>query len=252
MKKILMVLLAAMVVFGFTACDESTPAPSEITETTVASYFNQFATTHIFNEIIAAFDNEGASDEISGLTATFIAGADKNDDETAIDDTLDKVVFTYNANEQRYNGFANVNGEAEGAANANKVDQRLVSGAITLTVYGNAAGTEFTAQSFALAGDGLSLSDAQEKTAEGKAYEKLPNLTVNINDFAVAFAASKAPTITLEKSGEDYIVKSITGTVSAESLADSSNVSGSVTVLPNNFTCSFATIVELLVAAASK
>ena len=236
MKKILMVLLAAMVVFGFTACDESTPAPSDVKTSEVVAYFNNFATKHIFGEINTALNAENKStDEISNLSAVYTPAVEAAEGVEAQDA---KIVFTYTATDMRYNGEIEEGG-------ADKTNHRLVNGNITLTVTGTVSdGTTFTATDFTFAGTDLRLTDAQT----GKDYETLPALTVDIKDFAVDFVSGKEASITLKTTGTGD--SAVTAPVAIEELqansADLTKAAGSVVVKPNNISYDFSEIVALL------
>ena len=237
MKKILMVLLAAMVVFGFTACDESTPAPSDVKTSEVVAYFNNFATKHIFGEIGTALKAENKStDEISNLSAVYTPAVEAAEGVEAQDA---KIVFTYTATDMRYNGEI-------GEGGADKTNHRLVNGNITLTVTGTVSGeTTFTAKDFTFAGTDLRLTDAQA----GEKYETLPALTVDIKDFAVDFVSSKEAVITLEKgTGDDAVLAPVAIAELQANSADLTKAAGSVVVKPNNISYDFSQIVALIAA----
>ncbi len=243
MKKILMVLLAAMVVFGFTACDESTPAPSDVKTSEVVAYFNNFATKHIFGEINTALNAENKStDEISNLSAVFTEAVTDDPDTDDVNEAAPaKIVFTYTATDMRYNGEIEEGG-------TDKTNHRLVNGNITLTVTGTVSGeTKFTAKDFTFAGTDLRLTDAQT----GKDYETLPVLTVDIKDFAVDFVAGKEADITLEKegTGDDAVLAPVAIEELKANSADLAQATGSVVVKPNNISYDFSQIVALIAAA---
>ena len=175
MKKLIVIALSVMMLFSFTACNNSTPADLEIG--IVADYFGAFATNHIFNQVDLELGENTDSDEISGLTTTYTP---------AVDAQPAKITATFTAENLRFNGKA---GNAEN-------NQRLANGTVTVIVEGNVVGTTFTGTKMTFRGSDLNLSDNPDNYTTETAKNQLPNITTDV-EITAPFAEDGAPVITI-------------------------------------------------------
>ena len=151
MKKILIALLAASMLFAFTACeDDSSSSPDNIDAATVKSYFQSFATDHIFNEINELLTTETDTDEMANL-------------DFSVSEDVKTITASFDATSLRFNG------KADGT------DARTANGRITVVINGSVSDTTFTATGWEFKGNDLDLTDVSTS------QDKLPSITVDVN-----------------------------------------------------------------------
>lgn len=212
MKKLIVIVLSVMMLFAFTACNNSTPANLEVG--IVADYFGAFATNHIFNQVDLELGATG-SDEISGLTTAYTAQSG---------DVPAKITATFTAEDLRFNG------KADNADN----NQRFANGTVTVTVEGTVEGTTFTGTKMTFSGTNLSLSDNPDNYTN--ADEQLPGINVDV-EITAPFEAGSAPIITINTT--DNTATDITNANTEDTDAIGINwldddATGYVLVKPNN------------------
>ena len=181
MKKLIVIALSVMMLFSFTACNNSTPADLEIG--IVADYFGAFATNHIFNQVDLELGENTDSDEISGLTTTYTPAVEAS---AGVEAQPAKITATFTAENLRFNG------KADNAEN----NQRLANGTVTVIVEGNVEGTTFTGTKMTFSGSDLNLSDNPDNYTTETAKNQLPNITTDV-EITAPFAEDGAPVITI-------------------------------------------------------
>ena len=165
MKKLIVIALSVMMLFSFTACNNSTPADLEIG--IVADYFGAFATNHIFNQVDLELGENTDSDEISGLTTTYTPAAEAS---AGVEAQPAKITATFTADNLRFNGKSD---------NADK-NQRFANGTVTVTIEGTVEDTTFTGTKMTFSGTDLSLSDNPDNYTTETAKNQLPNITTDV------------------------------------------------------------------------
>ena len=148
MKKISIMLLAALMLFAFVACDDKTPAPEAATAeeiSLVADYINALEQADIKSDLAAAYTAAGTEQE-NGLTVAEAQGEDKN------------VVVTF---KNYTNGVGN--------SQSGLSEVKIVSGKVTLSLYDGE--TQVTGDKLASDADGYKIVvenvkfTAKDKTA---------------------------------------------------------------------------------------